>query len=262
VKRVLWITNVDNPHANDARAQHASKQCGLDLYHNENIRLEIFGLSREETPFNYEPFYKDLIVSDETAEEGMEAFSCKTLGDLTLAFRKRKFPKRSWARLKFQIGNDFFFGVKVYATVVETRRPYFSKASARDLQAIDTKTQWVNARTGKEVEKTEMKYYLPYGGAKVEFTRSEVDEMKIKMQPGIFLLGFKPRSWLKDYYNVSHSYFIYPDESSMTGSITAFTALLESMLKKNVIAICRTQFRANSGPRLSALLPQVSSLGE
>lgn len=30
--------------------------------------------------------------------------------------------------------------------------------------------------------------------------------------PGLTLMGFKPRSYIKPYYNIRASYFLYPDD--------------------------------------------------
>lgn len=36
--------------------------------------------------------------------------------------------------------------------------------------------------------------------------------------PGLRLMGFKPRSYLKIYHNYRSSYFLYPDEERVKGS--------------------------------------------
>jgi len=35
---------------------------------------------------------------------------------------------------------------------------------------------------------------------------------------GMKLMGFKPKSFLKVYHNIKHSYFMYPDEKKTKGS--------------------------------------------
>jgi ATP-dependent DNA helicase 2 subunit 1 len=70
------------------------------------------------------------------------------------------------------------------------------------------------------------------------------------------LMGFKPRSALKDYHNIKPPYFIYPDESTMKGSTVAFAALLHQMAAKGKIAICRLIYRKGVVPKFVALLPQ------
>jgi ATP-dependent DNA helicase 2 subunit 1 len=71
------------------------------------------------------------------------------------------------------------------------------------------------------------------------------------------LLGFKPISALKPYHQITHSYFLFPDESRIEGSVALFSALLLQMHRKRQIAICTMQARLIGVPKLIALLPQV-----
>ena len=45
------------------------------------------------------------------------------------------------------------------------------------------------------------------------FEKEEVDSMKKFDEPGLLLLGFKPKSRLKEHHYVKPANFIYPDES-------------------------------------------------
>jgi ATP-dependent DNA helicase 2 subunit 1 len=69
------------------------------------------------------------------------------------------------------------------------------------------------------------------------------------------LMGFKPRSFLKVYHNIKHSYFIYPDEKRVTGSSQVIDALVKEMIRDDKIAIVRFIPRDNSAVRFCALLP-------
>lgn len=109
--------------------------------------------------------------------------------------------------------------------------------------------------------------------------------------PSLKLLGFKPRKgYLRFQETVKHSYFIYPDEEvrfettsrgsvhlprfllsqeltpfsepfglpqRYTGSTRTFAALLQSMLKKEVVGFASFLARSNSRPQVVLLLPQV-----
>ena len=39
-----------------------------------------------------------------------------------------------------------------------------------------------------------------------------MNKIKRIEQPSLKLVGFKPRTYLKDYFNIKSSYFIYPDD--------------------------------------------------
>jgi ATP-dependent DNA helicase 2 subunit 1 len=60
---------------------------------------------------------------------------------------------------------------------------------------------------------TDIKFYQPFGGEKVVFEKEEVTEMKKFGEPGLALMGFKPRSRVKKHCYIKPSNFIYPDES-------------------------------------------------
>ena len=53
-----------------------------------------------------------------------------------------------------------------------------------------------------------------------------MNKIKSIEKPGITLIGFKPRSFIKPYHNIRTSYFIYPDEEHVTGSSQFFDGLL------------------------------------
>lgn len=70
------------------------------------------------------------------------------------------------------------------------------------------------------------------------------------------LLGFAPRATLKPQYIYKHSYLIYPNETEYINSIPTFSALLKSMVKKDVIGLGVLVARSNSTPILCWLVPQ------
>ena len=49
--------------------------------------------------------------------------------------------------------------------------------------------------------------------AQVIFEKEEVDSLKSFAEPGLLLLGFKPKERLKPHYYTKPANFIYPDES-------------------------------------------------
>lgn len=109
---------------------------------------------------------------------------------------------------------------------------------------------------------TDMKSFVFYGGEKVVFDADEVKSIKNFGEPGLLLMGFKPRDRLKWSYNVKNSSFCFPDESVVKGSNCAFAALLDRCLQMDKVAICRLIARANAEPRFVALLPQMETLGD
>ena len=98
-------------------------------------------------------------------------------------------------------------------------------------------------------------YSFIHSGSKVIFEKEEVAKMKNLVQPGFHLLGFKPRKYLKSYYHVKESSFMYPDEGTTIGSTSLFSVLLDSCVERDVMPVC--VHKGTSGtPRLVALIPQ------
>ena len=64
--------------------------------------------------------------------------------------------------------------------------------------------------------------------------------------PGMKLMGFKPRSYLKIYHNIKHSYFMYPDEKKTKRASQCTDALLKEMIALDKIAIVKFTPRVNS----------------
>jgi hypothetical protein len=104
--------------------------------------------------------------------------------------------------------------------------------------------------------------YIPLGNDRVPFSKADVDLIKkyaSKGQPaGLRVLGFKRMSSLKIHERIDRSYFIYPDPTKFeTGGRAALVALHASCLAKNVYALCELILRADTIPRLCALIPQL-----
>lgn len=70
------------------------------------------------------------------------------------------------------------------------------------------------------------------------------------------LLGFKPKECLKGHHNLTHAYFVYPNEKLVVGSSTCCSALIDCMVAKDKIAIVRYIARTNAHPVVAALIPQ------
>lgn len=123
-------------------------------------------------------------------------------------------------------------------------------------------TEWIRSDTGGVLQKVEMKHYNELGGAKAIFTKEELTEMRNFGPPGLTLIGFKDASFMKNYYNLTHSTFVYPDEFEIRGSILTFIALLETMTKGDKIALAKYIARNGAPPKLVALLPQAETVDE
>jgi ATP-dependent DNA helicase 2 subunit 1 len=66
-----------------------------------------------------------------------------------------------------------------------------------------------------------------------------VKEIKHFEKPGMRLMGFKPKSYLKVHHNIKPSIFAFPDDKRIKGSSQCAEALIKEMVKKEKIAIVR-----------------------
>ncbi|KAL7417971.1 SPOC like C-terminal domain-containing protein [Mrakia frigida] len=98
---------------------------------------------------------------------------------------------------------------------------------------------------------------------KITFTKAQLAKLRsVGLDPGIKIIGFQDSDSLKFEYNIKHSYFIYPDEATYTGSTRTFAALLRDLLNKDKIGIARCVYRKNSSPLMCAMLPQEETFTE
>lgn len=89
----------------------------------------------------------------------------------------------------------------------------------------------------------------------MRITPEDVKQIKFFDNVGMKLMGFKPRSCLKVFHNIKHSYFIFPDDKRVTGSSQVTDALIKEMIRDDKIAIVRFIPRENSVVRFCALVP-------
>ncbi len=128
------------------------------------------------------------------------------------------------------------------------------------LKLIHVVSRLFCAETTAPLLSTEIKSAYTFGGEKVVFDKEEVTAMKSLFPPGLSLMGFKPRSRLKDQYHIRKAYFIHPEESVIAGSTAVFQTLLHAMVELDRVAICRLASRVATEARFVALLPQLVEL--
>eukprot|EP01101_Sappina_pedata_P004380 TRINITY_DN1838_c0_g1_i2.p1 TRINITY_DN1838_c0_g1~~TRINITY_DN1838_c0_g1_i2.p1 ORF type:complete len:373 (-),score=69.32 TRINITY_DN1838_c0_g1_i2:73-1191(-) len=173
--------------------------------------------------------------------------------------RRKEFKKRSLASVDFQIWAPEL-SVKMYSIVQQTKKGSYTWMSSRTNHPLRTMTKYINQESGERLRDSQIKLQAVFGGEPLIFTKDEVEQIKrVDEHVGLKLIGFKPRSCLKVYHNVSHSSFLYPDDKKISGSGVMFCALLDRMIARNRIAIARFTPRKNSAVKFVALLPQLET---
>ncbi|CAG2236472.1 G22P1 [Mytilus edulis] len=249
-KRILLFTNNDNPHAGSPQLQRQARTKASDL-NETGIDLELMHLIQEGETFDVTKFYKDLLYSadDEITELPDPA---EKLEELMSSSKKNS----------ISLGKGLNLGVGVYTLVRSCPKPYGVKLSRNTNEELKTHTKSYLEDTGEVLMPQDLKKAQTYGGRRICFENDEVTEIKRFEDPGFYLMGFKPRASLKKYYHVKPGQFIYPDENTVSGSTTLFSALLKKCLDRGVMPICKYIPGKNFPPRFAALVPQEEELDE
>lgn len=260
LKRILLFTCNDNPHAGNAELQRQAKTKGSDLYET-GIDLELMHLLPPGGSFSVDKFYKDLLFTDDDEVTEL-ADPAEKLEELLTRVRSKDHKKRALRHLGFTLGEGLQMGVGVYNLARPCTKPYPVKLDQKDNSKLKSNSKPYLKDTGEQLMPQDLKKCQTYGGKRIFFETDEVKEMKRFDPSGLYLMGFKPQKCLKIYYKVKPAQFIYPDESTVVGSTTLFTALLKKCIDRDVTPICKYVSSKNSPPRFVALLPQEEELDE
>eukprot|EP00462_Mataza_sp_D1_P012350 CAMPEP_0175151768 /NCGR_PEP_ID=MMETSP0087-20121206/18709_1 /TAXON_ID=136419 /ORGANISM="Unknown Unknown, Strain D1" /LENGTH=541 /DNA_ID=CAMNT_0016438061 /DNA_START=15 /DNA_END=1636 /DNA_ORIENTATION=- len=250
-KRIFIITNNDNPDKGDPSLKDKAVQKADDLLELD-IEVDIFPVASAH--FDLNVFFRDVLVVDPNEQQQIAV--AKSLDDLFEGFRKKLVKKRALTSVSFELGHGINIGVKLYVLNRPASREAGAWLDSKTNEPLTTVTQYVCEGTGTLLEDYQIKKYHTYGGAKVFFDKEEMKTVRTFGEPGLVLMGFKPLSALKVYHNIKNSYFCFPDDLSIKGSVTAFAALVTEMVHLKKFAVGRIIYRKNSGPRFVALLPQ------
>ncbi|KAI7879836.1 SPOC like C-terminal domain-containing protein [Mucor mucedo] len=254
-KRVFLITNNDDPTGDNPVFKKTSIQRAKDLCADNTITL--FGLDTAEKVFDTNKFYKDIAsFGEEDFGTGTKTGQLTSLMDMVETSSKQP---RSAFRIPFEIAPGLTIGVKGYNLVIEERIPHPKKftTNAEKIEEVVVETSYRCVDTGKALATTDIKIGYEFGEEIIEFSKEDISKLKTVRDPSLLVLVFKKKTELKDYHQISHPYFIYPDDSSYIGSAKTFMVLLNTLLKKDQIGICSLVTRRNTIPRIVALVPQI-----
>ncbi len=253
-KRIFLFTNNDYPNRGNVEQDNQTMKKLQDLA-GLDIHMELFPMDGERK-FDLFRYWVDVLQFDEEEGIALEKNFDTKFKQLQDRFRKKQYQKRSLASVALEIAPDIKIAVKLYCLVKEATKEPGGWLDARNNHPLTTQTRWLSCDSGAHLEEREMRKVYPYGGDYVGIDVEELKTIKYFGEPGLTLMGFKDLSAIKIYYNIKVPYFMYPDEADTKGSATAFAALMEAMLKKNKVAICRLIYRRRTTPRFVALVPQ------
>lgn len=259
-KRIMLFTNNDNPHADNSSLQRQAKTKSRDLSE-IGIEIDLMHMQPPNRAFDASLFYQDVIQLDED-ECGILPDPAEMFEELLCRVQRKEYKKRPLATLPLILADGIELGVSVYNLCRSATKSSYVNLDSHSNEEVKIHTKYICKDTGRELMPTDIKLYQMFGGEKVIFEKEEVVSMKTFGDPGLLLMGFKPRSSVKTYHHIRPAQFLYPSEKSVSGSTTLFSALLGRCIARDVVPICRFIPRRNSPPRFVALLPQEEEMDE
>ena len=96
--------------------------------------------------------------------------------------------------------------------------------------------------TGEIVKDEKVQQYTTFGLEKTLMTKTDIGIIKEKSnanskKSSLILLGFKDHGAIPLHHTLDKSYFAYPNDEMISGSLAAFSALHSSMVRKKVIGL-------------------------
>lgn len=182
------------------------------------------------------------------------------LNSLISNINSKQTPKRSYfSNLPFELAPGMRISIRGYHVLhrqVPARTCYvWLDGEKAQLATGETTKLDSDART---IEKSEIKKAYKFGGEFVYFNPDELKGLKSFGEPGLKIIGFKPRELLPSWASVKKSTFIYPSEDDYVGSTRVFSALWKKLLADQKMGLAWFISRSNANPILVAVLPSRS----
>ncbi|KAK4054102.1 ATP-dependent DNA helicase II subunit 1 [Microbotryomycetes sp. JL201] len=269
-KHIMLITDNDDPVQGIDQLRNVAMQTRHD-FATLNYTFDgtfIPPTSRDE--FDLDKFFGPLIAGND-GEYGDWPTVVKSLpgvlNDLLGKLRTKEATKRVAFKVPFILADGFRIGVCGYSLVGDEKKrpPIKVDLNSRTGQELVTELILKDSMTAQEIVRESVRYYFSVGvgtseqpAPKLFFDDKEVRKLKtLGMDPCLKLLGFAPREGnINIRESVKHSYFIYPEEEAYVGSTRTFSALLKSMIKKDVIGYGVLLARVISRPQIVLMMAQ------
>lgn len=163
-----------------------------------------------------------------------------------------------------EIGPDFKISVTGYLIFKrqEPARSCYIWLAGEQPQIAKGITTQLADDSAREIEKWEIRKAYKFGGEQISFTQEEHAELRNFGEPTIRIIGFKPLSSLPIWASMKHPTFIYPSEEGYVGSTRAFSALQQTLLKQNKMALVWFVPRRNAAPVMAAMIAGAEKLDE
>ena len=163
--------------------------------------------------------------------------------------------------------NSTAIALHYYKTLNITKKPYATSLYALSNQPVQIKSKYIDGTTGETLDESkDIENYVDVQGTRVPFTKEQLAGIVKTKAFGteaaapdlgfIKLLYFTSNTSLHPEINFSTPYYIFPDDKSIKGSGLLYTAVLDEMHAKQLIAIGVFVRNKSSAPRFVAVYPQ------
>ncbi|PYH41749.1 putative DSB repair complex subunit Ku70 [Aspergillus saccharolyticus JOP 1030-1] len=268
-RRLFIVTDNDSPHSEDKALRSAATVRAKDLY-DLGVTIELFPISQPEHEFDSSRFYDDIIYKTSPSDPDAPAYlqpdskvstatadGISLLNTLLSSVKSRSVPRRThFSNMPLELGPNLKISVSGYILFrrqAPARNCYVWLGGEKP-EIIKGVTTQIADDTARTVEKTEIRKAYKFGGDQVIFTPEEQKELKNFGDPVIRIIGFKPAPALPFWANMKHPYFIYPSEEDYVGSTRVFSALQQTLLRQNKIALVWFIPRRAANPVLGAMI--------
>lgn len=179
------------------------------------------------------------------------------LSSLLSSVTSKSVPKRAlFSNLPLELGPGLTISVNGYPIFKRQspRRSCYIWQGGEKPQIVKGKTTLKADDTQKEVSKGEIRRAYTFGGEQITFSDEEQKQLRFFGKPVIRILGFKPLEDLPFWASIKPATFIYPSEAGFVGSTRVFSALWQTLLKKERWALVWFISRMNAKPQMAALM--------
>ncbi|KAL2361154.1 ATP-dependent DNA helicase II subunit 1 [Blastomyces dermatitidis] len=276
-RRLFIVTDNDDPHSKDKGLRSAATVRAKDLY-DLGVTIELFPISRPNQEFDRSKFFDDIVYKSSPTDPEAPAFptgQTKTptsggdgislLKSLLSSINSKSVPRRAlFSNVPLEIGPEFKISVTGYLIFKrqEPARSCYVWLGGEEPQIAKGITTQMADDSAREVEKWEIRKAYKFGGEQISFTQEEQAALRNFGEPTIRIIGFKPLSALPIWASMKHPTFIYPSEEGYVGSTRVFSALYQTLLKKEKLALVWFVPRKNAAPVMAAMIPGTAKLDE
>lgn len=253
-RRIIYITDADTPTATEEDINKVRVRLE-DLSHLK-VRIEPLLINpSEERPFDVSKFYA-LVFNEDTSIEPVDSINIKQF------MNQRNVLNRSLFNVKMEIGPGLDVGVRGYLLYAEqkatsTTRKAWVYTGGEKPELVKSASQAVTLESGRSVDKADLRKTFKFGSDFVPFTTEQIAKIRYFGEPIVRILGFQAVTEFSDLflYSIRSSMFLYPTDDKFVGSIRAFSALYQSLKKKEKVALAWVIARKGAKPTLALLLP-------